>query len=119
MTPYLGPNHSTTQPLKIRISKGLSQFQIFGFPDFRSHSKSRPFANQPLSKSRLVWITKPHFNLFAGTVWNVKLFFLYRFYLQTRNFRSQVKKPICLILVYYTIVYYIMRLFNNYMTSYT
>ena len=32
-------------------------------PDFRSHSKSRPFGTQPLfdhSKSRLVWISDPH-----------------------------------------------------------
>ena len=41
----------------------LSGFQMVGLPDFRSHSKSRPFATQPLfdhSKSRLVQISDLH-----------------------------------------------------------
>ena len=41
----------------------LSGFQIVGLLDFRSHSKSRPFATQPLldhSKSRLGQISDPH-----------------------------------------------------------
>ena len=36
---------------------------MVGLPDFKSHSKSRPFATQPLfdhSKSRLVWVSDPH-----------------------------------------------------------
>ena len=54
---------------------------MVGLPDFRSHSKSKTFATQPLfehSKSRLVWISDPTvINLFflslqvplvAGTV---------------------------------------------------
>ena len=38
-------------------------FQMFGLLDFRSHSKSRPFATKPLfdhSKARLVRISDPH-----------------------------------------------------------
>ena len=38
---------------------------MVGLPDFRSHSKSGPFATQPLFnhiKSRLVWISDPHCN---------------------------------------------------------
>ena len=41
----------------------LSGFQMVGLPDFRSHSKSRPFATQPVldhSKSRLGQISDPH-----------------------------------------------------------
>ena len=41
----------------------LSVFQMVGLPKFRSHLKSRPFANQPLfdhSKSRLALISDPH-----------------------------------------------------------
>ena len=41
----------------------LSGFQMAGLSDFRSHSKSRPFASQPLYihlKSKLVWISDPH-----------------------------------------------------------
>ena len=44
---------------------------MVGLPDFRSHSKSRPFANQPLfdhCKSRLVWISDPHCIL-VFTIW--------------------------------------------------
>ena len=40
-----------------------SKFQIVWLPNFRSHSKSRPFATQPLCdhlKSRLVRISDPH-----------------------------------------------------------
>ena len=40
----------------------MSWFQMVALPDFRSHSKSRPFANQPLYdhlKSRLVQISDP------------------------------------------------------------
>ena len=36
--------------------------QMVGLPDFRSHSKSGPFATQPVFdhwKSRLVWISDP------------------------------------------------------------
>ena len=39
---------------------------MVGFPDFRSHSKSRPFATQPLFdhlKSRLVSISDPHYSI--------------------------------------------------------
>ena len=39
---------------------------MVGHPYFWSHSKSRPFANQPLfdhSQSRQVWISDPHFTL--------------------------------------------------------
>ena len=42
----------------------LLGFQMIGLPDFRSHSKSRPFANQPLfdhSKSRLVQLSNRHY----------------------------------------------------------
>ena len=41
----------------------LSGFQMVGLPDFRSHSKSRPFATQPLLnhlKSRLGRISDSH-----------------------------------------------------------
>ena len=41
----------------------LSRFQMVWLPEFRSHSKSRPFATQTLldhSKSRLGWISDPH-----------------------------------------------------------
>ena len=66
------PNHSKTRPFKIRtffvqISNGfwqngahLSRFHMAGLLDFRSHSKSGPFATQSHfghSKSRLVWIS--------------------------------------------------------------
>ena len=44
-----------------------SRFQIVGLPDFRSHSKSRPSATQPLLdhlKSRLGRISDPNFTTF-------------------------------------------------------
>ena len=67
-------NHLKTGPFKIQtfcsdfkwfLKNGshFSWFQIVVLPDFRSHSKSRPFATQPLfdhSKSRLVQISDPH-----------------------------------------------------------
>ena len=43
----------------------LSGFQIVGLPDFRSHLKLGPSATQPIFdnlKSRLVWISDPHYN---------------------------------------------------------
>ena len=58
------------------ISNGVWQngghlfgFQMFGLPDFRSYSKSRPYSTQPLfdhSKSRLLRILDPHY---TGLVW--------------------------------------------------
>ena len=55
----------------VRISNGfwqnggyLSRFQMVGLPDFRSHSKFRPFVTQRLldhSKSRLGWISDSHY----------------------------------------------------------
>ena len=42
---------------------------IVGVPDFRSHTKSGPFANQPFldqSKSGRVWISDPHCIDFLG-----------------------------------------------------
>ena len=68
-------NHLKTEPFKILTF--LSGFKMFfdkmaaiclnlkwlGFLDFRSHSKSRPSANQPLldhSKLKLVRISNPH-----------------------------------------------------------
>ena len=51
--------------LQIDFDK-LSGFQMVGLPDFRSCSKSRPFATQPIfdhSKSRLVRISDPHCNM--------------------------------------------------------
>ena len=47
----------------------LSGFQMVRLPDFRSHSKSRPFATHSLldlSKSRLGQITDPHCILLWG-----------------------------------------------------
>ena len=55
------PIHLNTGPFKIRNI--LSGFQMIGLSDFRSHSKSKPFATQPLfdhSKSILVWISDSH-----------------------------------------------------------
>ena len=72
-----GPNHSKTRPFKIWMfvtishrfwqnDSHLSRFRMVGLPGFRSHSKSGPFATQPLfyySKSRLVRISDPHCNV--------------------------------------------------------
>ena len=54
----------------VRISNGfwqngghLTRFLMVGHPDFRPHSKSGPFATQPLLdhwKSKLGWISDPH-----------------------------------------------------------
>ena len=69
----LVPNHSKTKPFEIQtflsgfhivFNKMLAIWQDFKFQisDFRSHSKFRPFANQPVfdhSKSRLVWNSDP------------------------------------------------------------
>ena len=54
-------NYLKTGPFKIRTF--LSRFQMFGLPNFKSHSKFGPFATQPLFdhlKSRLVRISDPH-----------------------------------------------------------
>ena len=83
-----GPNHLKTGLFKIwtffQISNDfwpngshLSGFQMVGLRGFRSPSKSRPFATQPLlehSKSRLVLISNPHCNecswdLNNGNIW--------------------------------------------------
>ena len=55
----------------VRISNDLSWFQMVGFPDVRSHSKSRPFATQPIldhSKFRLGQISN------AYCIWILALF---------------------------------------------
>ena len=48
---------------KYKMEVILVSFQMVGLPVFRSHSKSRPFANQPLldhSKSEQCWISDFH-----------------------------------------------------------
>ena len=69
------PNHLKTGPYEIQTflseiqivfdkMAAICWFQMVGLLDFGSHSKSRPFEAQPLfdhSKSRLVWISDPHF----------------------------------------------------------
>ena len=53
-------NHLKTRPFETQTF--LSRFQMVGLPDFRSHSKSGPFATQPLfdhSKSKLVRLSDP------------------------------------------------------------
>ena len=47
----------------LQNGRHLSGFQMVELSDFRSHSKSGPYANQPLfdhSKSRLIQISDPH-----------------------------------------------------------
>ena len=101
------PNHSKTRLLKnpevfIQISNGfwlngghLSEFQMIGVPDFRSHSKYRPFATQSLfrpfksqNKCRFQIHTVPHF------------FFFYKpdHALLTHYFPISKKFQICLLL---------------------
>ena len=72
---FQSPNPSKTRPFKspdvlVRISNGFWQngcyfsgFQMIGLPDFRSHSKTRPFTTQPLldhSKFRLGRMSDPY-----------------------------------------------------------
>ena len=74
----------------------MSGFQMVGLPDFRPHSKSIPFATQPVldhSKSRLGWISDPHCILLYH--WSKKpiLFTFYTFIKRRQNTNSaSIKK---------------------------